>query len=189
MQKFGDGISWENHVVEVITQGRTLYHKYEPNSELAQGLHKYKTSGMLLDCGCHVGRWIDFFTQAGFEYTGIDQSKYAINIAKRLKPKGSFYCMFLWDMQFREEFDVAITNAVLQHNTHPEKRRIVPRIYDALKFGGIYYIAESTVLEDTPTQLTHDNWIQLMEEWGFKFLESWHPNKIGIEDHYLFIKE
>ncbi len=188
MQKFGDGVSWENHAVEVITQDRKPYHKHDSNSELLQRIKKYKTSGKLIDCGCHVGRWIDYFTEAGFEYTGIDQSQYAVNIAKRLRPKGRFYCMFLWDMVYMEEFDVAVTNAVLQHNTHLEQRRIVPRIYDALKSGGIYYIAESTVLDETPTQRTYENWIKLMEEWGFKFLESWHPNKIGIEDHYLFVK-
>lgn len=186
---FGDGISWENHAVEVVTQQKQLFHKYDPESELAQRLHKYKISGKLLDCGCNVGRWIDYFTAAGYEYMGVDQSQYAINVAKRLRPKGSFYCMFLWDMIFKEEFDVAVTNAVLQHNTHPEKKRIVPKIYDALKHGGIYYIAESTVLEETRTQLTHENWIRLMEEQGFKFLESWHRNELEIEDHYLFAKD
>lgn len=119
------------------------------------------------------------FENAGYKYTGIDQSEYAINIAKQYHPDSNFVNSFLWDMKFKYKFDIAFINAVLQHNTLSEKQNI----HTILKKNGILMIAESTINIETKTQLTYEGWIQLIESFGFKFLESWHENEFGLHDN------
>lgn len=185
--KFGDEISWENHVKELLTNEKDrLYYKFDENSAIIQHIRKYIQKGKLIDCGCHIGRWIRFFESAGFDYTGADQSLEAIKVALQYNPKGKFVNKFLWDMDFKEEFDIAVCIAVLQHNTLHEKEIILPKIYRSLKIDGIFFMTESTVLKETKTQLTYNGWVNLVEKNGFKLLESWHPNDCGFHDFYLF---
>jgi SAM-dependent methyltransferase len=190
--QFGDGISWDHHVDEILAQfttRETLDHPYDPNYELAVKLAQHGgRSGRLLECGSHVGRWVSFFQKAGFDYTGVDQSAYALEMARRFHPEVTFYQSFLWDMDFQETFDVAAFIAVLQHNTHPEKERILPRVVKALKPGGVLILMESTVPVETKTQLTHDGWVQLAERHGLKLLDTWHENELGLPDAYAFRK-
>lgn len=184
--KFGDGISWENHITELPVDMNKLFYKFDKNNEMVRHIRKYIQKGRLIDCGCHVGRWIEFFEGAGFDYTGIDQSPKVIETALQHHPKGKFINKFLWDIEFNEEFDLAITVAVLQHNTLEEKKKILPKIYKSLKKDGIFFTTESTVIEETKTQLTYDGWINLVENNGFKFLESWHPNSVNLDEFYLY---
>lgn len=187
--KFGDGISWENHVRELLEKEEDrLYYKFDKNNDIIMHIKKYMPKGKLVDCGCHIGRWIRFFEGAGFDYTGVDQSSEAIKVALQYNPKGKFVNKFLWDMNFKEEFDIAVCIAVLQHNTLEEKHMILPKICESLKSNGIFFMTESTVPKETNTQLTYDRWIGLIERNGFKFLESWHPNDCNFHDFYIFRK-
>lgn len=193
--KFGDGISWEDFAVEVLNSGKSTFYKYDindykdPNLEIINRIKRYKYDGKLLDCGCNIGRWIELFKGAGYDYAGVDQSQHVINIAKIFHPNDKFINKFLWDIDFDNEFDIAISNTVLQHNTLEEKHRIIPKIYKALKKGGILFINESTVIEETNTQLSYYGWIKIIESYGFKLIESWHKNELNIDDYYIFIKE
>lgn len=188
---FGDRIDWDNHVREILNRGdpiEAIYYSGKSSSERLDKIKKYKPSGKLLDCGCHIGRWINTFREQGYDYTGVDQSEYALNIAKIYQPTGKFIHSLLWEMDFNEEFDVVHTNAVLQHNTLEEQERIVPKMYQALKKGGILIITESTVNRETRTQRTYYGWINMIEKHNFKFLESFHKNELGLDDNYIFIK-
>ena len=187
INKFGDGISWEAHIEKII-QEKNIFHKYDPNFSIIKTIKKYITTGKLLDCGCHIGRWSKFFISAGFDYTGVDQSEEAIKKARELSPGIKFVHSFLWDMNFNEEFDIAVCIAVLQHNLLEEKHKIIPKIYNALRPEGIFFMTESTVSIATATQMTYQGWIDLVENYGFKFLESWHENELGLHDHYIFQK-
>lgn len=187
--KFGDGISWENHVQELLANEQDrLYYKFNENDAIIQHIRKYVQKGKLVDCGCHIGRWIRVFEGAGFDYTGVDQSLDAIKVALRYNPKGKFVNKFLWDMDFNEQFDIAVCIAVLQHNNLHEKHIILPKICKSLKNNGIFFMTESTVPMETNTQLTYKGWISLVERNGFKFQESWHVNDCGVHDFYIFRK-
>jgi 2-polyprenyl-3-methyl-5-hydroxy-6-metoxy-1,4-benzoquinol methylase/glycosyltransferase involved in cell wall biosynthesis len=187
VNKFGDRISWGNHIYEIIDSDQNIF--YRPyNHEKIDKLKKYKSNGKVLDCGCHIGRWIEVFRENGYDYTGIDQSYEALETVKKYKPNGKFVHSLLWNMSFNEEFDIAHFNAVLQHNKLKEQEKIIPKIYQALKTNGILIIAESTVNKETQTQRTYQGWIKFIEKHGFKFMESWHKNELGLEDNYLFIK-
>ena len=65
----------------------------------------------------------------------------------------------------------------------------VEKMYDALKPGGIMFITESTLQVDTVTARTQQGWVDLCQRHGFKLIKFWHKNGLGLEDHYLFIKE
>jgi len=200
--KFGDGQSWENFVNELLEETKgdrdKLYYKANENDLIIKNIKKYKPNGgKLLDCGSHIGRWFRYFEDAGFNYIGIDQSKDAIEVAKKYWPdnKEKFINRFLWDMDFNSEFDVVVSISMLQHNRLVEKKKILPRIYNALKDDGdsVFFMMESTVSKETNTQLTTSGWISLIENNGFKFIESWHPSidkNSGdtLNDCYLFKK-
>lgn len=194
---FGDGISWENHVDENIAEGEkgTVIFYDGKKTDVFDDAKNYINTNTkpskrkALDCGCHMGRFIDIVREYGFEYTGVDQCQKALDYAKQHKPDGNWVYSFLWDMKFDEEFDFAFTNAVLQHNKLEEQEKIVPKIYKSLKPGGVFLMTESTELQNTMTQRTHDDWIRMVESCGFKFIKSSHKNPYGIEDKYIFIKE
>ncbi len=186
--KFGDGISWETHVHEIIDSHDISEMFYTKENEKIEHLKKYKSHGKVLDCGCHVGRWIEVFRGNNYDYVGIDQSSLAIETFKRYKPDAKIVHSLLWNMSFDNEFDIAHFNAVLQHNRLEEQEKILPKVYQALKPNGILIIAESTVLKPTQTQRTYQGWITFIEKHGFKFMESWHNNELNLEDNYLFVK-
>ncbi len=187
---FGDNISWEEEADRAIKEDSiNLFYKYNPSDELAIRLKKYKPEEKILDCGCNIGRWFEYFTEAGYKYTGIDQSKHTIEKALSYHHNGEFICKFLWDLDYNQEYDIVFFNAVLQHNLLEEKIKIIPKVYNSLKKNGILIIAESTVLKETRTQMTYYQWIYFIESFGFKFKESWHKNEYNVDDNYLFIKK
>ena len=185
---FGDNIDWETHVREIVDTHKTEEIFYTKENEKINHLKKYKQNGKVLDCGCHIGRWIEVFRGNGYDYTGVDQSYEALETAKKYKPYGKFVHTLLWNMLFNNEFDIVHTNAVLQHNKLEEQEKILPKMHQALKPNGILIIAESTEPKQTSTQRTYQGWITFIEKHGFKFMESWHKNDLGFEDNYLFIK-
>lgn len=145
-----------------------------------------------VDLGCNYGGMALHFLNAGIEYTGIDQSETALEIARKRLPDLKFINCFLWDLNFREEYDIVFIQAVLQHNRPPEQERIIPRVFDMLKPGGVFFFSESTVLEkdwnDTLNSRTHAGWVDLGERNGFKFEKSWYYNVEKIPNIYLFTK-
>lgn len=182
--KFGDCIDWAKEVDRVLTEEKEIFYKFQPNNTFIIALKKCAPRGRLLDCGCGMGRWCEFFTEAGYEYVGVDQSEYAIKKAREHHSNLNFVQMFLWDMNFHEEFDVAVSIAVLQHNLMEEKLRILPRINEALKKNGVFLMTESTVQKETATQLTNAGWITLASRFGFSLLENW-----GERKHYYLFKK
>ena len=182
---FGDGINWDEEADRILREDEDIWFQYHPVLDV---IKNYKMSGRLLDCGCNIGRFLDVFKNAGYEYVGVDQSQHAIDLAKQYHPNDTFYSQFLWDMTFTEEFDVIFTNAVLQHNQLEEKKKIIAKIHQALKSDGIFIMIESTVAETIDTQLSYADWIALVESFRFEYVESWHVNEIGWCDSYLFVK-
>lgn len=188
---FGDNIDWDN---EARRAAKETEHEHASGfrtganaSELISVLAAFGAAGRLLDCGCNIARYYPPLREAGFSYVGVDQSVEALQIAQKRYPEATFVRSFLWDMHFTELFDVAICNAVLQHNKLSEKRLILPKIAAALKTGGFFAMQESTVRTETATQLRHEQWIALVEGFGFRFLQAWHPNpEYGLHDAYLF---
>lgn len=186
---FGDGIDWAFEARRAAAADDTTENPRIGRSELIDRLvERLPGRGRVLDAGCNIGRYAPLLVAAGFRYTGVDQSAEAIRLARERNPAGSFVHDFLWYMEFPEPFDAVISFAVLQHNTMPEKERILPRIAAALRPGGVLMLSESTLPEATLTQLTHDGWIDLVTRHGFELLETFHENEYGLRDTYVFRK-
>jgi SAM-dependent methyltransferase len=188
MAKFGDGISWDEHVDQVLAagkQGTVIYYSGD-NEFISEAIKFINTptpllSRKALDCGCHVGRWTDVITNVGLEYNGVDQSEKALSVARQNRPNSKFHHSFLWDMKFKEEFDFAFCVAVLQH-------KIVRKIFDALKSGGVFAFTESTLHQGTITQRTHQGWKDMAQVCGFRVVKTLHKNELGLEDYYICVK-
>jgi SAM-dependent methyltransferase len=145
-----------------------------------------------VDLGCNYGGMAYHFLNAGIEYIGVDQSEAALDIARNKFPNLKFINSFLWDIHFKEEFDIVLIQAVLQHNLHSEQERIIPRVFEMLKPGGVLNFTESTVLprDYAPpmNSRTNQGWIDLMEKHGFKYVKSWYYNAEKIPNIYLVTK-
>lgn len=185
---FGDGIDWDFEARRQAAEPST-----RPGaSELVTRLTRFcSPPARVIDCGCNIGRFAPLLVDAGYDYTGVDQSAVALKIAtERYGSEAKFVEGFLWgltDLDLGMRFDIALSCAVLQHNTLDEKRRILSEIAATVTPGGLFAMFESTVKADTRTQLTQAGWIKLVESFGFELLDLWHPNpEYGIDDHYLF---
>jgi SAM-dependent methyltransferase len=191
---FGDGISWDKHVDEIVERKEVIWYDGTSKNHFEDALDYVKTGTpreewKALDCGCHIGRFIDIVEKYGLDYTGVDQSQKALDFAKNQYPDRKWVLSYLWEMPFKEEFDLVFTNAVLQHNKLSEQLKIVPRMYTALKPGGVFFMSESTEPVQTETQRTYRGWIDMVESFGLTFVKSWHKNPCGFDDKYMFIKE
>jgi len=108
----------------------------------------FKTNNVktILDVGCGTGRHIVYLAQEGFDVYGLDESKTAIQIAKKwlntekLKAKfsiGNQYEKFPFAKQF---FDAVISTQALHHGTTKEVKKVIREIEHALKDNGIIFI-------------------------------------------------
>ena len=183
--KFGDGIDWD----ETWHQQHAGPHR---DPELLTKLASHRptcASPKVIDLGCSIGRFCPMFVEAGYAYLGVDQADVALGIARERNPGQKFEHSWLGTIPYEGEFDVAILNAVLQHNVNAAQSRIVAAAYRALKPGGLLFAAESTVRTATRTQRTSLGWIHLFESVGFAVVETWHPNpEYRLNDHYLLRK-
>jgi SAM-dependent methyltransferase len=145
-----------------------------------------------IDLGCNYAGMAYHFLNAGLEYTGVDQSDIALAFARKKFPEFRFIESLLWALDIKEEFDLAYMQAVLQHNTWDEQEKIIPKIFNLIKPGGVWYFAEGTVLPSVAhpgmNQRLHEDWIDLMTRHGFVFEKSWANDPSGIQNIYLFTK-
>jgi SAM-dependent methyltransferase len=187
MSVFGDGIDWGHEARRAAQEDPPGAAPGEMLLRLREALATVERP-RIVDAGCNIGRFCAQFSAAGFEYVGIDQSEQALAIARERMPGVRFEQSFLWDDWPARigPCDAALCNAVLQHNTHAEKRRILPRIAEVLRPGGFFAMQESTVERATATQLQHAQWVDLVESFGLELVSTWHLNPQGLPDAYLY---
>ncbi len=77
----------------------------------------------LLEVGCGTGHWSRYFSDKGFDVTGIDSSEEMIKIAgQKHIPNSRFEIADGRNLPFEDEsFDVAAAITVLEFTTEPEK--------------------------------------------------------------------
>ncbi|MFV0580385.1 MAG: class I SAM-dependent methyltransferase [Fusobacterium ulcerans] len=96
----------------------------------------------ILDLGCGPGIYAEKFYEKGFEVTGIDFSKrsieYAVNSAAEKNMKIEYKYMNYLEIDYENEFDMAVLIYCDFGVLSPEERKILlDKICKALKFGGI----------------------------------------------------
>jgi len=133
-----------------------------------------KTSGSLLDVGCSLGIFSDFFSR-DFEVTGIDIDENALEYAKKKWPKPSFILRSGEETGFDDNaFDVVICAGVYEHVQNPQ--RLLNEIRRILKPKGVCYFTAMNRL------------IPIEPHYRLPFL-SYLPQPISNIYLYLFKRE
>lgn len=101
-------------------------------------LTQYKQSGSLLDLGCSSGAFLEFMGKESWRLHGIEMSAESAKIAAA-KTGAEVFVGTILEAQFpAASFDVITCFDVLEHLYEP--RRIIARVSEWLKPGGIFYV-------------------------------------------------
>ena len=107
-------------------------------------LKSKKITGSLLDIGCGNGKNTIFFQKKGFNSTGIDFSKSAINICKKNakieKENPKFKVSSALNYKSKEKFNVVIDCGCLHHIRRSFWNQYKKSFLNNLNVGGYYYI-------------------------------------------------
>lgn len=140
----------------------------------------------LLDLGCGPGIYAELLAQRGFQVTGIDFSKrsidYAVESSRKNKLDIEYHYQNYLDMDYSEEFDMAILVYCDLGVLSPDNRKILlDKIYQALKLGGILILdvfSEQYVRSFKEVQSVR------YEKGGF-----WSPDEYVVLQRNLYYKD
>ena len=99
------------------------------------------SGGKILDLGCGTGRDSRWFSEKGFDVTGIDFSKGMLKIAKRIAPKAKFILQDISRSKIDERFDGVWCSFVLLHLRRKDIFSILRKIRKLLKKNGVLFVA------------------------------------------------
>ena len=155
----------------------------------------------VVDLGCGGGLWRKLFQD--FTYMGLDQSPGMIKsaIGRGVADNEKFIHMEQWNKMPLDDssIDLVWTSAVLQHNLHDQKAKVIDEITRVLKPGGYLMCTENTFREDNYRStfpripiwndnlndgysFTKGGWERFMKERGLELL------KFSTPSEYLFRK-
>lgn len=102
----------------------------------------------VLEVGCGIGRWAEFLTKRGIDYTGIDISPKMVKVAKQRVLNGKFFVSSGETLDFEDEtFDLAFSITVLHHIPYEGKLKMIKEISRVVKKGGYIITIEDICLE------------------------------------------
>jgi SAM-dependent methyltransferase len=101
-------------------------------------LIQYKRSGALLDLGCSSGSFLSYMRNESWKLYGIEMSDECARTAEERSKAGVFVGDILDAPFARDSFDVITCFDVLEHLYEP--RRVMTRVSEWLKPGGIFYV-------------------------------------------------
>ena len=166
-----DGINWDAEARRAIKEDVSYY---EDVSSFDYFSNLLKPGMRVLDLGCNISKWNRPFKKLGLIYEGLDGSPTAIKVAKERFPENTYYLKNAKEMSFHERFDVVFTHTVLQHMNIETKKKVIPKVRDALKDDGLFIIEEKCDV-DTKTTFIREKWINLIESYGFTYLGGTPP--------------
>jgi len=129
----------------------------------------------VLDYGCGIGRWVEFFQRAGCIYSGLDIAKEMIKIAKKRYPKVDFQTLDNDRIPYpSKSYDIVCSIAVIHHNHYPHQEEILDEIVRVLRPGGFLLLFEGIGPSDPSTTFmfvrTRNEWITLLTRRGLECL-------------------
>ncbi len=96
----------------------------------------------ILDIGSGAGRDAVVFTNAGFEYTGIDASPAMLAVAKERAPKGEYKVMDFYHLEFPgATFDGFWAAASFLHVPKVDVSKLLLEAKRVIKAGGVGFIS------------------------------------------------
>jgi 2-polyprenyl-3-methyl-5-hydroxy-6-metoxy-1,4-benzoquinol methylase len=105
---------------------------------IAADVRGFRKGDRLLDIGCGLGHLLQRADAAGYQVYGVDFSEYACHFIKQ-RLNLNVYCGDIIDKGFdmpSASFDVVTAIELLEH--HDQPNRLIHRVYDLLKEGGIF---------------------------------------------------
>jgi len=103
-----------------------------------EALAQYMHSGTLLDLGCSSGSFLEFMRSESLKLYGIEMSADGARTAEE-RTQAQVFVGNILDAPFpKESFDVITCFDVLEHLYEP--RRVMARVAEWLKPGGIFYV-------------------------------------------------
>ena len=99
-------------------------------------------NGKLLEAGCGLGKWINYFYTRGYDITGIDYSQVAVDELKKYKSGFNIVLGDITNIPFdAESFDIYLSFGVLEHLERDEDlHKAIAEIHRILKKSGIAII-------------------------------------------------
>jgi SAM-dependent methyltransferase len=160
-------IQADNFADRTLSIDLSIHYKY---------FSKHVPSGHILDLGCGTGRDSKSFLERGYSVTAMDGAPEMIaRTIKETDGRCNAYLTALYDeLSFRDQFDAVWAMASLVHVGDEDIFRVLSRIKDALKEGGIGYIS---VKEGTGSAIDNDG-----RFFNFYNLEKFIPLFSKLED-------
>lgn len=99
------------------------------------------TNGKILDLGCGPGLYTKRLSDMGYDVTGMDFSRRSIAYAKSQDTKTEYIYKNYLELDYVDMFD-AVTLIYCDYAalTPDERRTLIPRVYQALKPGGLFIL-------------------------------------------------
>lgn len=124
----------------------------------------------VVEIGCGIGRWGEFFAEQGADYLGLDISESMLRRAKGVASRGSFVRFGAAGIPLKNGVaDVVVAITVLHHNPYERQEALAMEMGRILRKGGWIYLMEGIARRQESTLFnmfprTRSGWIRLFEE-------------------------
>jgi len=119
-----------------------LYFDFSGICDMAEFFRGNLDGKRILDVGCGPGREARFFSENGFDVTGIDLTEKFLEIAFQKAPKAQFIKMDMRCLEFPDKnFDGVWVNASFLHIPKNEAEKTLLELKRVLKEGGLLHIS------------------------------------------------
>lgn len=169
---------------EHISKGMLEAH-LNPNWDAASRKHRFidasvkwlssiiSVNGKIIDLGCGPGLYTKRLSDLGFDVTGMDYSKRSIEYAKSQDSQTEYIYRNYLELDYTGVFDAVILiycdYAAL---TFDERQTLLPRVYNALKPGGLFIFDVNTEKHFIKRKLRRPSW-QLCNDGGYWSVEPY----------------
>jgi ubiquinone/menaquinone biosynthesis C-methylase UbiE len=174
---------WEKIFEE---KGYVFVDPHQDMSRLTKLFHS-KNVKKVLDLGCGTGRHLVFLSRAGFEVSGFDSSKTALELTEKWLKEEELdadirLCRMEESFPYPDAFfDAVISIQVIHHNLMQDIRTSIREVERVLKIGGIIFITVP-ILGPKPENPEDDWHLQPVEDGTF--IPQSGPES-GIPHHYF----
>jgi len=159
-----------NKKIDLNILSKSKYDKYN-----IKKINKYIKNPNILEIGIGDGSNSEYFIMQGYNVTGIDISKYAINRMKNKYPNHNWIIHDIINpLKFENVFDLIFARLSLHYFTDIELSNILKNISNMLKSDGIFFLMlkfeSSNNLNTNKKFYTVEKWIKMLKN-NFKILE------------------